>query len=266
MSASLPSLEELAPDLLGTSRARRWLALGRPFACVAAYAACAYTGLWPVALVALFGVFATVVSAMHDAVHGVLGLRRRGTDWALFGLGALLLVSGHAYRETHQQHHRVFPGPDDPEGEAARRTPLRALADGPLHVARIWLWAFRRARRPARRAWLLTEAAVPLVALAAGAALARWSPALLAYVVLVTVGGWLYPLVTVNLPHHDYGDEPLTQARTLRGRLVPALLLEQTYHLEHHLYPRVPSHNLPRLARRLDPFLRAAGVEPRRVP
>jgi hypothetical protein len=56
-------------------------------------------------------------------------------------------------------------------------------------------------------------------------------------------------------------DTPLTQTRTLRGRVVPAIFLELTYHLEHHLYPQVPSHNLPELARRLDPFLQRAGVQ-----
>jgi beta-carotene hydroxylase len=58
----------------------------------------------------------------------------------------------------------------------------------------------------------------------------------------------------------------LTQARTVRGRLVPALFLELTYHLEHHLYPQVPSHHLPELARRLDPVFRSAGVRPLAVP
>jgi beta-carotene hydroxylase len=48
--------------------------------------------------------------------------------------------------------------------------------------------------------------------------------------------------------------------------VIPALFLELTYHLEHHLYPDVPSHNLPKLSQRLDPFFRAAGVRPRRVP
>jgi beta-carotene hydroxylase len=196
-------------------------------------------------------------------VHGTLGLRRRGTDWTLFAAGALLLVSGHAYRRTHQQHHKVFPGPDDPEGHAATLTPLQCLLDGPLHVGRIWLWAFRRAPR---RGWLYAEAAVVPVALAASIAVVAWTAAPLVYVALTIAGGWLYPLLTVYLPHHDFGDEPVTQARTLRGRILPTLLLEQTYHLEHHLYPRVPSYKLPELARRLDPFLDAAGVQPRHVP
>ncbi|NIP24156.1 MAG: hypothetical protein GWO38_10145 [Phycisphaerae bacterium] len=33
-------------------------------------------------------------------------------------------------------------------------------------------------------------------------------------------------------------------------------------HLEHHLYPAVPSHNYGRIAQRLEPYLRKAGVEP----
>ena len=92
-----------------------------------------------------------------------------------------------------------------------------------------------------------------------------WTAAVLVYAVLAVVGSWVYPLLTVHLPHHDYGDTPLTQTHTLRGRVIPALFLELTYHLEHHLYPSVPSHSLARLARRLDPFFEEAGVRPRRV-
>jgi beta-carotene hydroxylase len=47
--------------------------------------------------------------------------------------------------------------------------------------------------------------------------------------------------------------------------VIPAVFLELTYHLEHHLYPQVPSHRLAELARRLDPFFERAGVQPRRV-
>jgi beta-carotene hydroxylase len=73
-------------------------------------------------------------------------------------------------------------------------------------------------------------------------------------------------LLTVYLPHHHYGDTPLTQTSTLRGKVIPVLFLELTYHLEHHLYPSVPSHHLPELAKRMEPVLAAAGVQPRRVP
>jgi beta-carotene hydroxylase len=88
----------------------------------------------------------------------------------------------------------------------------------------------------------------------------------LLYAVLAVVGSWVYPLLTVHLPHHGYGPTPLTQTSSLRGRFLPALFLELTYHLEHHLYPVVPSHHLPELSRRLEPFFRQAGVRTRRVP
>lgn len=201
----LPTLAELGPELATITPFRRRLALARPCLYLAAYAAAAGTGHWILALVAMFLLFCAVISLMHDAVHGTLGLRRRGTDWTLFLAGALLLVSGHAYRATHQQHHRVFPGPDDPEGHAARLTPLRCLLDGPLHVPRIWWWAFRRTRR---RGWLIAEAAVAVASIGAGFAVLAWTPALLVYAALGVAGGWLYPLLTVYLPHHATATSP----------------------------------------------------------
>jgi beta-carotene hydroxylase len=262
----LPPLAQLGNDLVGTSRRRRRLILARPFVYLLAYALAAGTRHWILALAALFLLVVAVVSTMHDVVHGVLGLRRRGTDLALFGLGALVLVSGHAYRRTHQHHHRVFPDESDPEGIAAHWGPLRALADGPVHVARIWWWTLSRTRRPRARAWLIAEAAVAVALPVAALLLRHAAPAFTLYVLLVLTGGWLYPLLTVHLPHRHFGATPELQAHTLRGRLLPPLLLEQTYHLEHHLYPRVPSHKLPCLARRLEPALRQRGVVPVRVP
>jgi beta-carotene hydroxylase len=256
-----PPLEELGLDLVVVAPWRRRLAVVRPAAAFAGVVSAVVLGHRVWALAPLFLVFTSVISLLHDAVHGSLGLRRRATDLTLFAAGALLMVSGHAYRATHINHHRVFPGPDDPEGDAARMTIGRSLVAGPLHVPRIWRWAFTR--RPSERRWLVAEALVPPLGLVVGILLC--APAA-EYTALALLGGWLYPLLTVRLPHAHPGEEPVLQARTLRGHVLPPLLLEQTYHLEHHLYPRVPSYKLPELARRLDPFLRAAGVVPRRVP
>jgi beta-carotene hydroxylase len=263
----LPPLASLGADLLATTRRQRRLALARPFTAVALYALVAYAGLWWLAPAAVFLIFVSVVAVTHDVVHGSLGLSRRQTDWALFATGAVLLESGHAYRATHLRHHRAFPGPDDPEGDPARMSLLKAVAWGPAFLPRLWLWAFARSKPGgAERRWLVAEAAFALLVAIAGVGLCRWTPALLLYTALVVVGSWVYPLLTVHLPHRHYGETPLSQTHTLRGRIVPALFLELTYHLEHHLYPEVPSHNLAELSRRLDPLLRGAGVVPRRVP
>jgi fatty acid desaturase len=265
--SELPRLHELGRDLVLTTRRQRIVALCRPYAGLACFAAAAYFGLWWLLPPIVFFIFVSIVTVTHDVVHGSLGLGRRASDWALLALGAVVLESGHAYRLTHHQHHRVFPGPDDPEGDPARLTLASAILYGPLFLPRLWWWSFRRSRgRPAQRIWLVAEAGIAVGFLSAAVALRDVTPAPLVYAGLVIVGSWTYPLLTVHLPHRHYGDTPLTQTHTLRGRIVPALFLELTYHLEHHLYPRVPSHNLPELAARLDPILKEAGVEPVRVP
>ncbi len=108
---------------------------------------------------------------------------------------------------------------------------------------------------------MIGEVLIPIIVFTSGIFLWKTMPAILVYAVLALVGSWVYPLLTVYLPHKDFGDTLLTQTHTLRGTIIPALFLELTYHLEHHLYPQVPSHNLAELARRLDPFFKEAGVQ-----
>lgn len=251
-------------DLLTTTAWRRRVALARPFAGVALFALTVYFGWWWATPIVIFATFVAVVTVTHDVVHRALGLGPRGTDWALFFMGVVLLESGHAYRLTHLQHHKRFPDPvDDPEGYPADMTLLGAVCYGPIFLIRLWWWAWRTGRD---RAWLAVEAAVPIAAVAIGVLSWRQIPGILVYVTMAIAGSWVYPLLTVYLPHHHYGDTPLSQTRTLRGRLLPAIFLELTYHLEHHLYPKVPSHHLPELSRRLDPYFAANGVRPVRVP
>jgi beta-carotene hydroxylase len=263
----LPGLGELGFDLTETTPAQRRIALARPFAAVVLFILAACAHLWWLTPVAVFLVFVAVVAVTHDVVHGNMGLSRSQTEWALFATGALLLESGHAYRTTHLRHHAVFPEADDPEGDPARMTFWRAVFHGPIFLPRLWCWAWdkQRGNRP-QRAWLLAEAgfAVGIVVTAIVVTRSTWAPLL--YTALAWTGSWVYPLSTVHLPHRHYGTSPLQQTHTLRGRWIPALFLELTYHLEHHLYPQVPSHHLPELSRRLTPFLQRAGVQPRRVP
>lgn len=262
----VPRLTDLGPDLLETTRGQRVLTLARPYVGVAAFVAAAWLHWWWLLPVIVFGIFVAVVTVTHDVVHRSLGLGPRQTDWALFFLGLVLLESGHAYRATHLQHHRLFPSDDDPEGYPAKLSLLGAVCYGPIFLPRLWWWAYRRAAGlPGQRMWLVTEACAPVAAVTVGFLLWLASPALLAYAVMVIVGSWVYPFLTVYLPHRHYGDTPLTQIHTLRGRIIPAVFLELTYHLEHHLYPQVPSHHLRQLGHRLDPYLARAGIQPQRV-
>jgi beta-carotene hydroxylase len=265
--ARLPTLGELGDDLLVTTPWQRRWALARPLLLVGLFAAAHVGGLWWLGPPIMFLLFVAIVTVTHDVVHGSLGLSPRQTDVWLFVLGAILLESGHAYRATHHQHHRVFPGPDDPEGDPARMSFWQAVLWGPAFLPRLWLWAYRRsAKHSAERRWLVAEAAWAIGAVGIAAAFWPLTTGPAWYIALAIVGSWVYPLLTVHLPHHGYGDTPLTQTGTLRGLIIPTLFLELTYHLEHHLYPAVPSHHLAKLSRRLEPTLRAHGVVPRWVP
>ena len=266
LETPLPRLDALGRDLVTTRAGRRWLALLRPFLGLTAYALAAHARLWWLEPIIVFFIFVAVVTVTHDVAHGSLGLSLRQTEWTLFLLGILLLESGHAYRATHRQHHRVFPGPDDPEGAPARMGLVRAILWGPAFLPRLWWWAYRRATSTPARRWLLAEAMTAISILMIAVFSIFHFPALAIYCALAIVGSWVYPLLTVHLPHHHYGPTPLTQTSTLRGRIIPALFLELTYHLEHHLYPQVPAHHLPELSRRLELVLRNAGVRRRWVP
>lgn len=264
---ALPTLHELGTDLLRTTPWQRRWALARPFVLVALFAFTWWLGWWWLSPPIVFLIFIAIVTVTHDVVHGSLGLSPRQTEWWLFLLGAVLFESGHAYRTTHHQHHRVFPGPDDPEGDPARMSLWQAILWGPLFLPKLWLWSYRRhAGNAVQQRWLLVEAAwaifFPLFTIVA----MRWSLGPLAYAALAIVGSWVYPLLTVHLPHRDYGESPLQQSGTIRGWFIPRLFLELTYHLEHHLYPAVPSHHLSKLSKRLEPTLLAGGVAPTWLP
>jgi beta-carotene hydroxylase len=258
----LPRLDMLGADLLVTTAWQRWIALIRPLVGVGLFVLAAYFDLWMLTPVVVFLIFVAVVTVTHDVVHGTLGLSKRQTEWALFLMGAVLMESGHAYRTTHRQHHTTFPGEDDPEGYPAKMSMLGAVLYGPIFLARLWWWSFGRNRgRRDQQAWLVVEGVLPILVVVSGILLWNRTPYVLVYAVLAIIGSWVYPLLTVYLPHKDFGDTPLTQTHTLRGHVIPAIFLELTYHLEHHLYPQVPSHHLAELARRLDPYFEQAGVQ-----
>jgi beta-carotene hydroxylase len=255
----------LGRDLLETSRGQRVLTLARPFVLIGVYGLVYSAGWWWATPLVVFLIFVAIVTSAHDVVHGSIGLRRRQAEWALFALGALLLASGHSYRASHLQHHRVFPGADDPEGDPARMPFWAAVRHGPVFLPLLWWWAWKRSSAY-ERGWLLAESLWALLVILAGAGLWPVTHAVMLYAGLVCSGAWVFPLLTVHLPHRNYGDTVFTQTHTLRGHIIPALFLELTYHLEHHLYPQVPSHNLAKLSRRLEPTLREAGVVPWQVP
>lgn len=206
-----------------------------------------------------------IFTALHDATHGSLSNDRRINDW-LGTLAAVPLFPGFTtglYRYLHLEHHRHtgIPGKDPDEITVSTQMPWKLLAWTFLDV--YWMaWYARRAPgRPASE-----------VASAAGSAVffigwhAAWlaSPFAWEFVLL-----WLIPqragitllvyfFAAIQHPEGVHQNErPLQGTRMFRGGwLAHLLMISQSQHLMHHLFPTVPYYRYNRAWRAARPFLR----------
>lgn len=264
MSASsheLPTLEALGRDLLRVPLWRRIVSLALPFVLAGGFFVLAARGHWLAALACpVLLSFFTYGSVSHDLVHRTLGLPRSVNESLLCAIELIALRSGHAYRFSHLHHHARFPAEDDMEAASARLPLPRAVLEGVTLQWRLWFFALRQPGP--HRGWVAGEGAA--IALLIGGALASlpWTALPAMYAALMIMGSWIFPITTVLIPHDASGQEALTQTRLFRGKVLSVIALEHLYHLEHHLYPQVPHHNWPALARRLDPHFARLGVKP----
>lgn len=254
-----PSLRDLGADLLRVSILRRIAIVATPFLFVAFYLVFALVDLWPLAVLALIGLsFSTYGSTSHELVHRNLHLPYWLNELLLCLTELTALRSGHAYRVSHLHHHARFPHEDDIEACGTRRSLLGVILLGFTLQFRIWLWAVCRTRMS--RYWIAAEGMLVLGVVVLSVVLAASAPWLTIYVILMLFGHAMLPLATVWLVHIAEGSNVLFQTRAFRGRMALLLGLGHLFHLEHHLYPRVPHPNWPELARRIEPFLTKAGV------
>jgi len=259
-----PRLSELGFDLLHLSRCQLFRAIAIPFIAFAAYWLFAGSGHWFLAVLSLVILsFVTYGSTSHDLVHRNLGLNPFLNDILLSVIEAISLRSGHAYQVAHLNHHARFPHDDDIEAAAARMSLLRTLCEGVVFQFRIYAWALWNPR--GRRGWIAGEGIAVFVLIAAAAIGIPWTILPAVYAALMIAGSWIIPLITSYLPHDPQGADALRQTRLFRGRVARIVAFDHLYHLEHHLYPTVPHQNWARLARRLDPWLRARGIKPVRI-
>lgn len=225
----------------------RELALSLPW--LALSLALAAAGWWPLALPASFLFFLTGLRQVHNAYHYVLGLPRWATEGVMFVLSVLMLGSMHAVQFNHLRHHKHCMDEDDVEAVSARMSGLGAILLGPLFPLLLH-WTALRLGNGRVRLWV----AVELLANAAWVALVFGVldvAALHYHVAAMAAGQCLTAFFAVWTVHHDC-DRSHHIARTQRSRLMNLLTYNMFFHVEHHLFPRVPTCHLDRLAERLD--------------
>lgn len=209
------------------------------------------------------------VLLMHEGMHGLLFRDRRLNRWVSVLISSFLLLSFSAYTVMHERHHRYLGDHRDPDDyDNYVKTPVLVWA---MQYWRLTLGSFfylvlipilslrygsPRARRFVIQEYLLMGAAYAVVWHCVDH---NW-----------LLHQWFLPLVCVGLftnlrglTQHGVADahDPLLASRSVHIHpFLAYLLLNENFHLEHHLFPEVPSYNLPELHRRIFPSLPRAVV------
>ncbi|MFN3652124.1 MAG: fatty acid desaturase [Armatimonadota bacterium] len=209
----------------------------------------AYYGQYLIALPFSFIFFLCGLRVVHNAYHYALGIPRLATEWVMFIISCLMMSSMHALQQTHLHHHAHCMDDDDAEAASAHLKGWQAIAYGPR-----FYWLIHRKgielANPRQMRWIQAEFVTVLAW--AGVALFALDIAILKYHVLaMLIGQCLTAFFAVWTVHHDC-DRHHFIARTIRNPIKSLIVFDMFYHLEHHLYPKVPTCKLSKLAKRLD--------------
>jgi fatty acid desaturase len=209
----------------------------------------AYYGFYFFALGVSFIFFLTGLRQVHNAYHYALGISRQSCEWVMFVLSIVMLGSMHAIQWNHLRHHAHCMSEDDVEAMSAQLPGWKALLVGPLFPIRLIRAALKGARGRQLQ-WIRAELIANFVVIL----LIVWvlpSPFLLFHLAAMAIGNCLTAFFAVWTVHHDC-DRSHFIARTMRSRVLNAVTFNMFFHVEHHLFPKVPTCHLPRLAKRLD--------------
>jgi fatty acid desaturase/membrane-associated phospholipid phosphatase len=193
---------------------------------------------------------------MHEGMHGVLFANRRWNWIASVLLGSAFLMSFSAYRVMHLRHHRYLGDPRDPDDYHN------------YSQSRLMVWCLHFVRLTFGP--LLYVGLIPVLALKHGSSAQR-KLICIEYTLLASIYSallrvfsyhdlfvvWFVPLLLMGaltairgFTQHGITEasDPYLASRTmLPSPMVAFFLLNENYHLEHHLFPEVPSYHLPKL-------------------
>jgi fatty acid desaturase len=220
---------------------------------------------WALPLLVAHGyVLAFVFCAFHETAHRT-AFRTRWLNTALGTLAGLLIVWPYRnYRVYHWEHHRFTQDEArDPELYCAKPTSvgayLLALTGVPNLIRRV-SDLLRLAGGRADRPWMAAPERRPLIreariylgvylAVALASALTGSPIVLLLWIAPLLVGqAFLRPYLLAEHTACGSTRDSLENTRTTRTlALVRLFAWNMPYHAEHHAYPAVPFHALPRL-------------------
>ena len=194
----------------------------------------------------------------HDLFHHALGVNKHISTVLLFIISLLSFSSLHSMKYSHLFHHQHTLQENDTEGYLAHLPWYGALFGGLLFRYRIYIHGYKLAPKNFKYKIVIESICILLLT---SFTFYGQSTILLYQFIIMFIMNALAGLIAVWGLHHDCDEI----GRTERNPIVNALSFNLFYHAEHHLFPAVPTQNLPTLAKRLDkvaPHIRHHQVIP----
>jgi fatty acid desaturase len=243
------SVRRLALHLGALAGSSVWIATGWP--------------LWWVLLPVQALLIAALFMLAHEATHRTLLSPAHANDALGHFAGATLLLPFLWFRYFHLAHHRHTNDPaHDPELLGAPKPETRAAWAWHVSGLPYWIAACRVLWRLVRGraddefvprgavAGVVAEARIMAALYALGALSLLMTPIIFWVWLLPAVFGQMALRIFLFAEHADcpHVADMLENTRTtLTTRLLRALTLNASYHIEHHTLPQTPWHKLPRL-------------------
>jgi fatty acid desaturase len=236
-------------DLLSLSKLEIYyeLIIWLPWLLLSLFAA-AY-GFTILALGFSFVFFITGLRLNHNACHSAVGVSKKNNECVLFFLSILMLGSMHAVQVNHIRHHQFFPEPEDIEAMSAHKPAIIAFLIGPffpifLHIKALHVGSL------SQKKWIVFELLMNAIWVFIVFAVLDYN-FLKYHIAVMLLAQCMTAFFAVWTVHHDC-DAQKHIARTVRNNFKAKITFNMFYHLEHHLYPAVPTCHLHLIAQRID--------------
>lgn len=192
--------------------------------------------------------FLTGLRQVHNGFHYSLGTSKFLTWLTLYINSILMMASIHAIKFNHLRHHKHCLGEEDYEGKSAKMTWYGAILYGPIHAVLIHKVTLQIGNKNYKKHVLIELISIAIFTIIVFYFQINF---LIYHILVMILGECLSAFFAVWTVHHDTHDQPIL-ARTQRVWWKNKLTYNMFYHLEHHLFPAVPTIKLPELAKRID--------------
>lgn len=206
----------------------------------------AYKQWYLAALPCSFMFFLTSLRQVHNAFHYTLGTPKKVTEFTIIINSVLMMTAMHAVKYNHMRHHKYCLQDADVEGHCAKMSAVQALLYGPIYIYRQHAEALHHGGKTAVR-YIIAEM---LLAVAFGFGVFALHIGFLQYhIIVMCAGECCTAFFAVWTVHHGCDEEVF--ARTVSNRWKNRFTYNMFYHLEHHLFPKVPTIKLPEVSKRM---------------